>query len=88
MQALGGDLAGIEVVVETEGDYVDQWRIDLDEDATLLRYDSGNGLVFAFQTQDSDEVQVAFGLLPAGFSAISRLLLGFDTAVPVPVESG
>jgi len=42
--------------------------------------DSGNGLVFVFQIEGSDAVQVAFGLLPGGLSALSRLLLGFETA--------
>lgn len=45
--------------------------------------DSGNGLVFAFQVEGSDDVQVAFGVLPGGLSALSRLLLGFEDAYEV-----
>lgn len=40
--------------------------------------DSGNAAFFAFQVAGSDEVQLAYGLLPTGLSAVDRYLLGWD----------
>ncbi len=40
--------------------------------------DSGSGLVFGFQEEGASEPTIAFGLLPGGLSAMSRVLLGWE----------
>jgi hypothetical protein len=40
--------------------------------------DSGNAAFFAFQVAGSDEIEVAYGLLPTGLSALCRTLLGWE----------
>lgn len=40
--------------------------------------DSGNAAFFAFQVEGSDDVHVAYGLLPTAMSAVDRWLLGWD----------
>ncbi len=40
--------------------------------------DSGNATTIAFQVEGSDEVIVGYGMVPASFSAVDRILLGWE----------